>query len=455
MSPEVRALDASEIDALIDALGDASPVNYAPPSIYPMSAPAFAAASDADRGAQPKGPLGVYVHVPFCNYKCTFCFYATRSVPDAREMARYVAALERELSWIRPGTALTQLYVGGGTPTALPPDLLDRLLGSVFARVVRGPEVCTVECSPESLTEEHVRVVARHGVERVSMGVQTTDEKVLETTHRRHDNRQVAEACERVVLAGLLLNIDLIYGLPGQTEAAFRADFEAVAGMGVHSVTCYNLRVNEKTSIGRLIPDEARLDAVRLVRWREAALDVAHGCGFEQTRPHTFRRVEPRTAADAARRFRDDTGRGEQFGAGVSARSRLRDTVYRNTKEYGGYLARVEGGRSPVEEIRALNDVERRLRFVTLTLGDGRPLERDAYERAFATPFDDDFGACARRLVEEGVVVDDGRRLDLSERGRLVYDLAIRAFYPEPVRRWMEERRRLVESSPNLRPRAR
>lgn len=450
MSSSPRALTDAEIGALYEAVGEVAQVTYAPPNIYPMSAPVFAAAPTADRGAPCGGPLGVYVHVPFCNYKCTFCFYATRAVPDHAEMARYVAALERELSWIPPGTPLTQLYVGGGTPTALPPDLLDRVLRAVFVRVVPGASVSTVECSPESVTPGHADVLRRHGIERVSMGVQTNEAKVLSVTHRRHDLAQVADAARLLVASGFYVNTDLIYGLPDQTEAGFSADFEAVASLGVHSVTCYNLRVNEKTSIARRLPASARLDLARVVRWRELARDVADRCGFRVKRWHTFERRAPATAADVVRRFRDDTGWGDQFGAGVSARSRLGGTVYRNRTEYGDYLACVERGASPVQEVRTLDAGERRLRYVTLTLGDGRPLDRGAWEQAFGSRVDDDFGEPIRRLRAAGILEDDGRRLALTPRGQLVHDLATKAFYPEAVLRWMEERQRLVATAPNL-----
>jgi oxygen-independent coproporphyrinogen-3 oxidase len=297
----------------------------------------------------------------------------------------------------------------------------------------------------------HVRALLRHGVERVSMGVQSNEDAVLEATHRRHDLRQVSEALELLVGAGFFVNVDLIYGLPGQSQAGFRADFEALAGRGVHSITCYNLRVNENTSIARKIPREARLDLLRIVRWRELARDIAEDCGFRQTRWHTFQRREPATAADAARRFRDDTGWGEQYGVGVSARSRLDHTIYRNARQYGEYLDSIERGRSPVAEVRRLDAGERRLRHVTLTLGDGRPLERDEYQRAFGTRFEDDFAAPLLRLARAGVVADHGSRLELSPRGRLVYDLAIKAFYPEPVLRWMDDRQQLAETARNLR----
>jgi oxygen-independent coproporphyrinogen-3 oxidase len=417
-----------------------------------MAAPVFDTASEMDRGDPPDGPIGIYAHVPFCNYKCTFCFYATRPVPGLDEMTRYVTALERELSWLPPEADLTQLYIGGGTPTVLPPELLDRLLTSIFARTTPGHEVHTVECSPDSITEAHVDALLRHGVERVSMGVQTGSEGIRRSINRRHDDRQVLDACDLLIASGLMVNVDLIYGLPGQVEADFRSDLELLMSRGIHSVTCYNLRVNEATPIGRLVTAEGRLDAVRLVRWRELTRNVARDQGFRQTRWHTYQRVENATAADAAERFRDVTGWGDQLGVGVSARSRLKDTIFRNHQKYDAYLGRIEAGRSPVEEKKALDAFEQRLRFVTLTLGEGRPLERSSYEAAFGAPFDEDFGPPLERLVRAGAVLDDESRISLTDRGRLVYDLATRAFYPESVLRWMQERQELIGRSVNLRP---
>jgi oxygen-independent coproporphyrinogen-3 oxidase len=277
-------LTEAEIDALLDALGGAPSVTYAPPHIFPMSAPVFDEAPGADRGDPPAGPLGVYVHVPYCNYKCMFCFYVTELKPDVARMERYVRALERELAWIPSGTPLSQLYVGGGTPTALPPDLLDRVLAAVFARVEPGEEVDTVECSPESVTDAHVEVLLRHGIERVSMGVQSEDAGIRRAINRRHETDHVHEAIVRLVDAGLVVNVDLIYGLPGQTEEGFRHDFRVVADLGVHALTTYNLRVNETTPVGRLLAPEERLDGPRLVRWRETVRDAACDQGFERTR---------------------------------------------------------------------------------------------------------------------------------------------------------------------------
>jgi len=445
-----------DLGRVLAVLGPAAAVSYAPPNIYPMSAPRFAAGTGVERPHPAGRDLGIYVHVPFCSYHCTFCFYATRIGADLTQKRRYVEGLIRELEWVREGSSLTQLYVGGGTPTALPPELLARVLENVFGKMVlRDRHVHTVEASPETLSPEHVAVLKTCGVQRVSMGVQSLNDEVLDTVKRRHTRGMVETSCRLLVDAGLMVNIDLIYGLPGQTPEGFGGDFEAIARLGVHSITAYNLRVNERTPVARSLVDDERLDLANLVRWRSAVRTAARDLGFAPARWHTFQRVVVGgPVEDIVRRFDDVTGRGNQFSVGMSARSRLENVVFRNHASYDTYLERVEAGRSPVEETLALVDHELKLRFVTLTLGDGEVLPRGAYREEFGSSLDDDFAEPLTRLAEAGLIEDRGEEIQLTDSGQLVYDLVTRAFYPDTVRRWIEERQLVAATSANLRPRA-
>lgn len=443
--------DAATFDRIAAALGPAGRLTYAPPHIYPMSAPAFEKTSSLDRPRPAGGPLGLYVHIPFCNYACSFCFYATRVVHDDAPKARYVRALAKELEWVEPGTVLAQLYVGGGTPTVLPPALLDELLTAVFTRfTVHGDHVHTIECSPESVTAEHLDVYRKHGIGRVSMGIQSLGDQVLDTVHRRHDGPYALAACDLLVRSERVVNIDLIYGLPGQTEESFADDFRRVIERGVHSVTAYHLRVNEKTPVARTLAEEERLDLARLVRWRAFVKHTAERHGFRQTRWHTFKRAagdDP--VGRLAARFEDLTGQGNQFGVGMSARSRLGTTVYRNHPDMHTYLDRVESGRSPVEEVFPLTEEGRKTRFVALTLGDGKSLDRAEYEWTFGVAFDDEFGEPLRRMCDAGLVEDTGV-VTLSETGKLVHDLVTLAFYPRHVKEWLRDRERAAVASGRL-----
>ena len=137
----------------------------------------------------------------------------------------------------------------------------------------------------------------------------------------------------------------------------------------------------------------------------------------------------------------------------MSARSRLDNVVFRNHAGFETYLERVETGRSPVEETLALSEHERKLRFLALTLGDGEVLPRTAYEEEFGCSLESDFAEALTRLSEAGLIQEQRGSISLTETGQLLYDLVTRTFYPETVRRWMEERQSLAAVSANLRSR--
>jgi oxygen-independent coproporphyrinogen-3 oxidase len=445
MAPASPSHEDADIERIVQALGVAQRVAYAPPSVYPMAAPAFVATPGAERPQPAGGQLGVYIHVPFCEYGCTFCFYVRRVGASAEQMQRYVSAAVRELDWVAPGTLLSQLYVGGGTPTSLPADLLDELLAAVFARVRDdGEQVHTVECSPETLTDEHLRVFRRRGIKRVSLGIQTFDDAVLDSVRRRHSGAEALAACERLVDGGFIVNVDLIYGLPRQTEAIFRSDFETVAAWGVDAVTAYHLRLNERTPVVGQLREDERLDMARLIRWRTLVQRTADALGYRQRRWYEFLRGAP-VAGARKPHFEDVTSIGNQIGIGPSARSRLENTVYRNHSNPQRYLERVEAGQSPVEETFILGVEDWKVRFVALSLGDGKPLNRSEYKREFGCSVEDDYGETLQRLLAASLASDDGECISLTETGKLVYDHVTLAFYPRRARGWLEGREPLLQ----------
>jgi oxygen-independent coproporphyrinogen-3 oxidase len=431
------------VDEILAAIGSIPNVAYAASHVYPLSAPAFQKTPLAERVRPSSGFLRLYVHVPFCNYACNFCIYAIVVRADRARMERYLDAVERELEWIERGTAISQLYVGGGTPTALPPDLLDRLLTVVFSRTRPfGSGVHSVETSPETLTPEHLRVLVSHGIERVSMGVQSLDDEVLTRVHRRHTKEQALSACRVLAASGLITNVDLIYGLPGQTEASFRRDLEQIVETGVQSLTLYNLRLNEATPVARVLTDQERFDLARLMQWRVFVKQTATDLGFRQTRWHQF--VKSNSAATRHERlpsFDQEEVQGYQLGVGMSAHSQLGSNFYRNHRDIEIYIDRLENGLSPVEETFPLTVADRKTLFVARSLGDGKPLDREAYRYAFRNSVEDDFGPLLSRLRNAELVKENAdRNLVLSETGDLVHDFITLAFYPEHARHWLDAR---------------
>lgn len=426
--------DRSTLDRVARALEGVPRAAYSVPHVYPTAVPAPGAPRPA------LGPTArLYVHVPFCRYHCTFCHFAVKIGADEDAMARYVGALERELEHVPAGTTLTQLYVGGGTPTALPAPLLDRLLGTVFSRA-RGAGVHTVETSPETISPAHLEVLKRHGVTRVSMGIQSFDDRVLDTVHRQQSRDPALAAIELLLASGLFFNIDLIYGLPGQAPESFASDVRRLAAMGVPSLTLYSLRRNERTRVTTSLGGEGPFDLAGLLRWRAFVKETAEGVGYTQTRAHTFKRVDGAARADEAKVLHDDKIDGKTFGAGMSARSHLGQTMYRNHEQFPEYLDRIERGESPVEQKIPLDGEDQRTQFIAHTLGESRRLRRADYQQTFGSSFDDDYRELLGRLSDAGLVEDDGTGWSMSELGRHVYDLVMLAFYPARAREWLAAR---------------
>ncbi|HEY8155309.1 MAG TPA: radical SAM protein [Myxococcota bacterium] len=427
------AVSDAEVARVAEALGGASGSRWTP-IIYPWNAQRFEPRPRAERPRPPRNGLRLYLHIPFCRYHCTFCIYAVKGGARRPEMERYVAALERELEAVEPGTTLSKLILGGGTPTVLPPDLLDAVLAPVIARTRRPPECLSkVEASPDSLTDDHIAVLQKHGIGWMSVGVESMDPDVLATVKRRHSPEQALEALRRVAASGLEVNADLIYGLPGQSMSSFRRDLEAVSQAGVDSVCMYALRLDERNKVGAQLRAAERLDLARVMRWRAFVSSAARELGFTQTRVFTWKRLEaPKPAPAGGRRLRAEADGGlQELALGMSARSQLEGTVYRNHERMGVYLERVLRGESPVESVYELGEHHQRTQFVAGTLASGRPLSRAAYQRRFGAEIDAHFGELLGRLHRAGLTDDDGASLRLTELGLLVYDRALQRFYPE------------------------
>jgi oxygen-independent coproporphyrinogen-3 oxidase len=150
------------------------------------------------------------------------------------------------------------------------------------------------------------------------MGIQSLEEDLLGRVQRRHTPEQALAACELLVGSGLIVNVDLIYGLPGQTEQSFARDLRLISERGVPAVTLYSLRINERTRLGQLL-DGARVDLPKLMRWRAFVKSTAEELGYTQTRFHTFKRLNSPAKKHERLPTFDQSMSGFQLGIGMSA----------------------------------------------------------------------------------------------------------------------------------------
>ena len=225
----------------------------------------------------------LYVHVPFCRAKCDYCaFYSIPGAGSARRQA-YLDRLRLEFAEFAGQHApLTSIFIGGGTPSLLPPRQLDELLRRIRTSFTLAADCeFTVECNPDSLTAQKIAVLARHGVNRVSLGVQSFLPAHRLTLGRQGSLDRLAELLAELRACGIRnLGMDLIYGIPGQTLADWESDLRRAIAFGIRHLSTYALTVEEATRLGRR-GVHAAADALAVSMWERAA-DIAAGAALRR-----------------------------------------------------------------------------------------------------------------------------------------------------------------------------
>ena len=189
----------------------------------------------------------LYIHIPFCNKICDYCDF-TKLQYFRNFAVSYLDALKDELKSYHIEDLKT-IYVGGGTPTALEDDLFEELL-EIIDTYTEGVKEYTFEANPESLSLNKIRLLKEHGVNRVSLGVQTTNDKILQMVNRDHSFKQVQEAIKHLKEEGIdSINVDLILGLPHTSEKILKEDLKNVLSLEAKHISCYGLTVNPHTAL--------------------------------------------------------------------------------------------------------------------------------------------------------------------------------------------------------------
>lgn len=300
-------------------------------------------------------PRHVYVHVPFCARRCSYCDFAIavrRTVP----VADFVDALEREVrSRFGQGTnEIDTLYLGGGTPSRLGQDGLRRVLETVRARFPTAPGAeVTIEANPEDVSAEAVSSWREAGVTRVSLGVQSFDDAVLTWMHRTHDEAQAECAASLLGESGFDdWSLDLIFALPPEVKRSWPDDLRRALELEPPHISCYGLTVEPHTPLLRW-RERGEVHEADEERYEEEFLEadtMLTAAGYEHYEVSNYARPDRRAAHNSAY-----WRRVPYIGLGPSAHS-FDGTVRRwNTREYVAWRERILSGRDPVEGTESPN----------------------------------------------------------------------------------------------------
>ncbi|MEL6396219.1 MAG: radical SAM family heme chaperone HemW [Planctomycetota bacterium] len=303
--------------------------------------------------ASDAGPArSLYLHVPFCFHKCHYCdFYSIVDTRDRHDA--FTDRLIRELAALAPlarDEPLRTLFVGGGTPTLLRPDLWQRLIAALRDRfAIDGRTEWTVECNPETVTDETAAVLASGGVTRASVGAQTFNTRHLETLERWHEPDSVERAVGRLRDAGInRTSIDLIYAIPGQTAGDLAADLDRAVALGTEHVSAYTLTYEPGTAMtARLAkgefepaPEALEIEMFELVGDRLAA------AGLERYEISNFARPGAECRHNLAH-WRQEPW----IAAGPSASAHIGGHRWKNSPRLDDYLENDDDGFAPIIDL--------------------------------------------------------------------------------------------------------
>lgn len=378
-------------------------------------------------------PLGFYLHVPYCATRCGYCDFNTYTATELRGSGGVLASRDNYADMVVEEVRLARkvlgddtrpvetVFVGGGTPTLLAAADLGRMLGAIRDEfgLAEGAEV-TTEANPESVDPRYLEQLRAAGFNRVSFGMQSARQHVLRVLDRTHTPGR-PEACVAEARAAGFdhVNLDLIYGTPGESDEDWRASLEAALGAGPDHVSAYALIVEEGTQLARRIrrgevpmtDDDVHADRYLI------ADETLSAAGFR------WYEVSNWATSDAGRcRHNELYWRGaDWWGAGPGAHSHVGGVRWWNVKHPGAYAQALSEGRSPGAGREVLTDEERRVEriLLELRLAEGCPLDLLAPAGA----------AAAARAVADGLLEPEpygAGRAVLTLRGRLLADAVVR-----------------------------
>jgi oxygen-independent coproporphyrinogen-3 oxidase len=389
------------------------------------------------------GRLDVYAHIPFCRQRCTFCHYPLKlGSKMVEEKDRYLAAMEAEMDLylrhlgqdrIRPRSVL----VGGGTPTFLTPDQLKRFLVGFNKRVdLHASTQFSYDVDPNNFLGdegiERMHIMRDHGVHRVTIGIQSFNADVLRLMNRHHGRDEALRSIERSLNAGFEVNIEFIFGYPGQDLENWAEGIEEACNLGVTEIQLYRLKIDAYGDYQGPIkqyldkyPDRVVSNDTAIMM-KQVAHDILNKHGYHE---NVLRRVFSKGPQYYSHYAHNQCCRLlDQVGFGLTAFSSLRDRFSLNTDDFNEYYARINAGLLPCNrgQVRRLEDLVRWAMIVPLK---NRAVRRIEFETRTGLKLEQVWPEKLAQLKAEGLIEDTRWGISLTETGKFFADEVVQQFF--------------------------
>jgi coproporphyrinogen III oxidase-like Fe-S oxidoreductase len=413
--------------------------NYPPFSVWTPEAVATDAKAALATTPAAGVPLGLYLHIPFCRKRCHFCYFRVYTDKNAKEVEEYLSLLGREWELYEDQPALSGrpfnfVYFGGGTPSFLSTRQLQTLVKRVTAkRAWDSAEEITFECEPGTITRAKLAAIRGLGVTRLSLGVENFDDRILELNGRAHRSPEIARVYrEARELSFPQINIDLIAGMLGESDANWKVCIERTLALDPDSITIYQMELPYNTTIskdllkrGGQFPDPVESWSTKR-RWVHQAFEALERAGYHIGSAYTAVKDPAKTRF----LYRDRLWQGADLvGLGVASFGHVNGVHVQNVDTWESYSSAIERGEIPLGRAYRPTHEERLIRELVLQLKRGsiRPAYfRDKYGVNVLQRFSDQWTSLRRDEFLESASDDC---VALTRDGLLRVDVLLRRFF--------------------------
>ncbi|MEA4922693.1 MAG: radical SAM family heme chaperone HemW [Eubacteriaceae bacterium] len=372
-----------------------------------------------------KIPLGLYVHIPFCERKCNYCGFLSYEGQTNDTIKEYVSSLIREIHLYKkefePMYETDSIFIGGGTPSILDAEDAERLMGELTGMldVPEAPEF-TIEANPNSLDSEKLQAYRRSGVNRISLGVQSFNDRILQSLGRLHTAREAENAFDMIKQTGPVdVNIDLMFGVPGQTMEDWKKDLDKAIELDPEHISFYSLQLEEGTPFyenyrtGKMdLPDddtERKMYHYAVARLEQAGYDHYEISNCAKPGRECIHNIKYWDMADF-------------LGLGAGASSYINGARFKNCDEISKYIWLLDDGQMPLElgtyHIDSRKDQMAVFCFTALRKMEG--IDLDYFEIMFDTNFFKAYRDKAETILsysKEGLLTISDTNIALTEKG--------------------------------------
>ena len=357
-------------------------------------------------------PESLYIHIPFCEAICDYCDFAKLQYFHSFA-EKYLLALEKELKERVDNFELKTIYIGGGTPTSLSDEQFERLLKMVEPYSKSVIEY-TVEANPESLTLFKIKLLSKYHINRVSIGVESTDDQILKSINRHHTFKDVETAVNNLRDNGITnINLDLIIGLPNVSSKMLIKDIKNILLLNPNHISCYSLTVHEHT-VFHINGIEEPVDEYAY----EAYKDIN-----EILKENGFIHYEVSNWAKAGYESKHNLTywRNEQYyGVGLAASGYINDVRYKNTTNFQEYISGVN--KEEIDHVSSKDDMEYE---IMLRLRTDEGLNLDEFKEKFGCDLLKEKGEVISNYVQQGYLVHEGNVIKPTFDGMMMLDKII------------------------------